>query len=419
MAAQLTLLRTRVGLTAARWLACCILFPLFLGITFTYLHNFDQLHDLRHNDLAGRQFATRAALLHGTDPYSPEMLRQIQAVTGHDRGQGFDYPVLLAVLLVPVAAMPWETLRLTFLLGIIPALFASFWMCIRLGHVPITRGSAVVLVLIGLCSWPVIFALRLQQPTLIVAVLVLPACYLISREHDVPAGVLLAAATFKPQLVLPLLLWLFFWSIVRRRWVLTAAFAVSEILFLFAAERLVPGWFPHWLADLHRYRSLATNLPLQLFLGRWCGLIATCVLVAFSLRAFWKARRCLPHSAEFAQPIAVALAIGVCVTPITWGMIYNQILLFPGLLVLFSSPRPPGSGLPTLALRATQVSAVWIFASIVIAGCGELLAPSGFWLPLPFFDHLLAPALIVALLTSPWFFAGKNSPAATPAHATI
>ncbi len=418
MAAQVTLPGTRTGSSVALWVACSTLFSLFLGITFVYLHDFDQQHDLRHNDLAGRQFATREALVHRADPYSPEMLRQIQEVTGHDRGQGFDYPVLLAVLLVPVAGMHWETLRLAFLFGIVPALFASFWMCIRLARVSITRSSAAILVLTGLCSWPVIFSLRLQQPTLLVAVLVLPACYFISRGHDVPAGIMLGLATFKPQLVLPLLLWLFFWSIFGRRWTLIVSFVVTETLFLFAAERLVPGWFPHWLADLHRYRSLATNLPLQLLLGRWGGVVATAALVIFSLHAFWRIRRCLPGSPEFAQAIAVALAIGVCVTPITWGMVYNQVLLFPGLLVLFSAPRPSGSGISALALRVTQASVIWIFVSILIAACGELLVPSHFWQPLPFLNHLFAPALIVGLLTSPWFFSSGNA-AATEAAATV
>jgi Glycosyltransferase family 87 len=379
----------RAGIAAA--------FLILLAASAQYLHSFDRKHDLLHNDLIGRQFAVRAAL-HGADPYTPEMTRQIQAVAGHDPGQGFDYPILLGVLLVPVASVPWPALRLGFVLALIPALLVSFRLCASLLHLRVTRAGAGAIALFSLCSWPVVYALRLQQPTLLIAVLVFPACWLLHREHEVLPGILLALSTFKPQLVLPLLLWLLLWSIARRRWILPASFAITEALYLFCGERLAPGWFPQWLATLHRYHSLATSLPLQLFFGRWVGLLCTLAVVALGVRPLWTLRRSAPATADFGRAVALALTITVCITPIIWAMIYDQIVLAPAALLLAASPRPAGTGIRFFVFRLTQLFLVWTFASVVVAALGNTLWPSSFWMPLPFLNHLLAPALTLALL---------------------
>jgi hypothetical protein len=393
---------------AVRWLTFFAPLLVFLCATFGYLHAYDRQHDLLHNDLIGRQFATRA-VLHGADPYSPAMQHQIQAVAGHDPGQAFDYPILLAVLLAPVAALPWQTLRLTFLLVLIPALFLSFRSCVPLVHLRATRSGAFAIALLCLCSWPVVFALRMQQPTLLIAVLVLPACYLLSRQHQVLPAILLALSTFKPQLVLPLLLWLLLWSCIRRRWTLPVAFAITEALLFFCGERLAPGWFPHWLATLHRYRTLCPGMLLQLFFGRWLGLLGTLALVAWSFWRLWQLRHCSPGSAEFAHAIALVLAATLCMTPMIWAMIYNQVILVPAALLLLATKPPAGYGIPAIAFRATQTFLVFTFASVVIAALGLAIVPSKFWLPLPFLNHLLAPALCLTLLCAPLRF--RDTPA--------
>ncbi len=55
-----------------RWPMSAALLLLLAASTLAYLHFFNQQHTLVHNDLIGRQFATRAAL-HGVSPYTPEM----------------------------------------------------------------------------------------------------------------------------------------------------------------------------------------------------------------------------------------------------------------------------------------------------------------------------------------------------------
>lgn len=398
--AQVSGLSARSASRAVRLTGFGCLILLLLAGTLGYLHFFDQEHTLVHNDLLGRQFATRAMLLRGADPYSPEMRHEIQEVTGHDRGQGFDYPVLLGVLLVPVAYVPWETLRLAFLLVMVPALCGSFLLCIRFTGLRVTRDRAAALALLAVCSWPTMFALRLQQPTLLVAALVLPACFLLSRGQEVGAAILLALSTFKPQLVLPLLLWLLVWSCVQRRWKLPVAFTITEAAYFLCSERLAPGWVLHWLADLHRYRSLAADLPLQLIFGHWLGLACTVGLAAWTLWHLWRLRRCSAESAGFGKAIGLLLPLSICLTPITWAMIYDQILLVPAVFLLLAQGRPGGNRWGAFVYRATQFLVLWPFAAVPVAAVGQVFWPSIVWTGLPFLNHLLAPTLCVALLGS-------------------
>jgi hypothetical protein len=398
--AQLSALPARSGSRAVRTLGFGCLILLLLAGTLGYLHFFDQEHTPVHNDLLGRQFATRAMLLRSADPYSPEMRREIQEVTGHDPGQGFDYPVLLAVLLVPVAYVPWETLRWAFLLVTAPALFGSFLLCIPLAGLRVTRAHAVALALVAVCSWPTMFALRLQQPTLLVALLVLPACFLLSRGYEVGAGILLALSTFKPQLVLPLLLWLLLWSCVQRRWKLPLAFTIAETVYFLCSECLVPGWVPHWLADLHRYRGLAGDLPLQLILGHWLGMTCTIGVAGWAVWQLVGLRRCTPESDGFARAVGLLLALGISLTPIRWAMIYNQILLVPAVFLLLAQGPPQGNQYRTFLYRATQFMVLWPFVAVPVGAVGQIFLPSIVWTGLPFLNHLLAPTMCAALLAS-------------------
>lgn len=85
-----------------------------------------------------------------------------------------------------------------------------------------------------------------------------------------------------------------------------------------------------------------------------------------------------------------------------WAMVYNQILLVPAALLLLSSPRPAGAGLAALTYRVTQLFLLWTFVSVPIAVLGLTFLPVyRLWICCPFFNDLLAPALVAALLSGP------------------
>jgi hypothetical protein len=236
----------------------------------------------------------------------------------------------------------------------------------------------------------------MQQLTLLVVPLVLFAWLLLARGHHGLAGCLLALTIIKPQLILPLFLWLLLWALQRRCWTLIATFAATTGLLLAATERVVPGWFSRWRFSLRGYSATEhAALPLEHLFGHWLGLLLTLFLATGAAAALWLLRRVEANSLPFAYAVSLALAIAPCIFPMQPLMIYNNALLFPAVLLLFRKPAD------ALTARVRQLAILQLaldFAFIPLASLGETLSrPSNLWLSLPFLDFLL-PSLLALML---------------------
>ena len=365
-----------------------------------------------HNDLISRWAGTRAAL-QGQDPYSPEVTQQIEAVADHDSTEAFAYPAYFVVLLAPFASLSWKTFSVTYLIVVIPALLLGLWLSTRLLHLPITREKSALVAVLALSSWPVFWALRMQQPTLLASALILIACFLLSRNHGLSAGFLLALATFKPQLALPIVLWLAFWACIDRRWTFLASFAVTMALLLSAAEIIVPGWFPHWLASAHAYQNRFGDLPLQSLLGRPLSVAVVLALAAWSGWRLWQMRNCPAFSPQFGLAAALVFSVTVCTNFTQPMMIYNQILLIPGCMLLVLTPRPAGNGLPIIVYRTAQFFVAWAFISVPVGIVAEALWKHPTVCDLLPFRNPLLPFLIALFLLLTATRAARSLPTAS------
>ena len=390
------------GFSRRRLAVACLLVAALVP-SLLHLHVLDGRMPATHNDLIGRWVGTRAALA-GKDPWSAAVLRQIQTAyygrpltpEDHARPQAFYYPAPIVVLLAPLAHFSWPVARLIFLALACPLLFGSFWLCLL--SLPITRapGQTLTILLLAFFSWPSIWSLRLQQPTLIVAICVFIAWYALTRGHQIVPGALLSLTLIKPQLVFPLLAFLVFWSLLHRRWRFLLSLAASTALLLFASERIVPGWFPHWTASLRAY-SDATVPPLELAFGHWPGLILTLLLATVTAVLLWRFRHCPYPSQEFACALSLALGLALVLSPTDAPMIYNDVLLFPACIVLIFS-QPTGLG-ARLARKVSITLIAFRYALVVIAVCGEyVFGPSDLWDGMPFLN-LILPVVITATLT--------------------
>lgn len=388
------------------------------------VHVMDRMLLLSHNDLIGRWIGTREAL-RGNDPYSPAVTREIEIAfygppffwpRAHIDDQAFNYPAQLVILLAPLAALPWKAAALTFLAGIIPLLALSFWSCVRFLELPFTRSRTALVVLLCLSSWPVVFALRLLQPTLLAASLVFLACFLLSRQRPIPAGILLAVATFKPQLVVLLIAFLLLWTALRRLWSFLASFALTSAVLLLWTEIILPGWIPHWLGALHRFQTSYGTVPLEPVFGHYAGRAVTYLILGLSGWAVWRMRHASPRSAEFALCVALILAATDCANYALPVMNYNHILLIPGCLLLVFGKESINQ-YADLGRRLALATVAWGFAAVPIAVLGESLShPSPYWDILPFLNPLLPALVSVALLLrTPW--AAARARATRPAAA--
>ncbi len=382
-----------------------ILLALVVAAPFEYIHIVNRSIPSQRTGLLPRWVGTRAAL-HGEDPYSPAVLQEIQtAFYGQALAPGekenpekFLYPATVIPLLAPLALLTWPAARVAFLAVTVPLLGLGFWLC--LGALPLrwTARTRAVTVLLALAAWPTMWGFRVLQLTMPVAAFIFVAWYLLARRHPVPAGILLALATIKPQLMLPLLLALFVWALFRRQWALLVSFVAAMAVQLAVAQMLVPGWFPHWRASLRNYTGVTqTAMPLEHLFGHWAGLVITLALATAALMALWRARRSAADSLDFARAMSLVLAITVCFVPTSVALLYNYVLLMPA-CVLLAFSQPSGTWAWLLRLMALgQLGFDYLLVTLGgITGLAGHVPAVVAWLS--FSDYLL-PALTTLALT--------------------
>ena len=303
------------------------------------------------SDLYPRWLGARELLLHGRDPYSPEISREIQ--TGYygrpidpsrpndpRDEQGFAYPVYVVFLLAPTVGLPFAVVQKCFFCVMVVLASIATLLWIRTLGWAASPWTKVSLVILTLGNLSVMQGLKLQQISLLVAALLSIAIALLAADHLVSAGVLLAAATIKPQLVLLLLLWLAIWTLAawRRRLRLAVSFLAGMAILIAASEYYLPHWIPRFWHAVYEYqRYTGTKSVIGLLVGGSPGRLLEFLAVTTFLAICWRERRGPAISADFALMISLALVTTVLVAP-TYGP-YNQVFLIPALLVLLKERR--------------------------------------------------------------------------------
>ena len=369
------------------------------------------------SDLYPRWLGARELLLHGRNPYSQEITREIQrgyygrpleASRSNDPTdrQGFVYPVYVVFLLTPLVGLPFHTAQMFFhwlLIGL-TAVSVAFWL--RVIHWrPSALGTTVAMVLV-LGSLPAAQGIMLQQLSLLVAAMLAAVAVCIAGRRLFSAGVILALATIKPQLVLPLVLWLLLWSLAdwRARRRLAFGFALTMAALLAAAEIILPGWWRMFLQAIREYHQYTRNESVldQLVnwsAGRFAGDILAIAAVLLSGIVLWRARKDSAESPEFGRAVALVLALTVLIIPMYAP--YNQMLLLPAILSLWRDrvPLTSASWAIRLVYALAVVALLWPFiASVILTGTWLFSPDAAFrgW-KAPFYATFALPVVVFAL----------------------
>jgi hypothetical protein len=340
------------------------------------------------SDLYPRWLGARELLLRGRDPYSPAVTREIQqgyygraldpARTGDPKDQqGFAYPPYVVFCLAPTVHLPFEMVRKGFfwvLLGLTIGT-VPLWLRMLRWQVPLWSQASVVILTIG--SLPVMQGLKLQQMTLLVVALVALAIALLTADCPIAAGIVLALATIKPQLVWLVLLWLTIWTLAdwRRRYRWAASFLLTMAVLFAASEWYLPHWIPRFLQAVREYRNYteAVSVLDKLVPPPW-GWLPRILAAAAALHLCWKNRRCAEVTPAFAATASLVLAVTVIVIP-SYAL-YNQVMLLPALLVLVRERHRIWSRNPMsrVLLSVVAILLVWPWlASITLAGLSFVL----------------------------------------------
>jgi Glycosyltransferase family 87 len=367
------------------------------------------------SDLYPRWLGARELLLDGRNPYSREITREIQmgyygreldaSRPGDPKDQqGFAYPVYVAFLLAPAIGFPFAVVSIVFqwFLVIVTAASVPLWFrAIGWRARPILQVSVIVLTL---GSFPVLQALKLQQLTLIVAALISVAMALLVSGHLFSAGALLAIASIKPQLVVPVATCLLLWAVSdwRRRQRFVWGLGLTFACLFGGGEILLPGWFGKFLSAAHDYQKYAGGMSMLdvLLTMRW-GRILTAILIAGVAVLGWRLRKEPAGSRMFSLLIALVLAVTVIIIPMFAP--YNYILVLPSLLLLGES----WSRLWTRDVYAragcvlTAAAVAWPWAAAIgLSFAAMVLSPEtvqqSWWLPL--YTSAKIPLPIVCLI---------------------
>jgi hypothetical protein len=369
------------------------------------------------SDLYPRWLGARELLLHHRDPYSPEVTREIQAGyygrplepgrTDEPKDQqGFAYPVHVVFLLAPTVGLPFPLVQTGFrwLLVILTLASVFLWLRVLRWH----HGIAVtaILVLLTMGSYPAMQGIMLQQLTLVVSALLAGCGAALIGNNFVLAGFLLALATVKPQLALPVAGWLVVWAASdwRGRRGFLWSFGITTAILLAASEYILPGWmgrFRDAIAAYRQYTGGAGSL-LDVLITPVLGKIMATMLVVAAAITGWRFRRVSHESEAFSIMIALVLAVTLVIVP-TFAP-YNQVLLLPAVFLITA-------GWKELWSRDRLTRMVCGFAFLVLfwpwlTSCGLMLAstvlPSDIvqkaW-RLPLFTSLGIPLVVLCLLT--------------------
>lgn len=300
-------------------------------------------------DLYPRWVGARELLLHGKNPYGEEVSHEIQiAFYGHPITQSYDqpaseivdeqrfvYPVYVVFLLAPAVHTDFDKLQrwAPLLLGALVAASVWLWMGVLRWKPTFLLTTAIVLFVVS--SPQIAQGLRLRQFGLLVAFLLALAVWCVVRGRHFLAGVLLAIATIKPQMVSLCLIWFLIWSVGgwRKKWPLSAGFCISLGALTAAGAWLVPGWPKYFFEGLEAYRKyFPTTSILRLILGNWIGGGLSLALVGGLLIYAWSKRRIGADSPEFLQVLAWFFVATTLLMPLLTP--YNQVLLLLPILML-------------------------------------------------------------------------------------
>jgi len=308
------------------------------------------------DDLYPRWVGTRELLLHGLNPYGAEVSHEIQiGFYGHAIEQSYDkppseiideqrfaYPVYVVFLLAPTIHTDFAKLQAwaPVVLAALTALSVWLWFGVLRWKPPPVIVLALIIFILS--SPQVAQGLRLRQIGLLAAFLLALATWCVTRNRLFAAGILLAVATIKPQMVSLCLVWFLLWSLGdwKKRWPLAGGFALALGLLAAGGDILVPRWVRYFLEGAEAYQKyfpLGTKSVARLLLGNWIGGILSVLAVMVLLVYAWNRRRAAAESPEFAQVLSLFFVTATLVLPLLTP--YNQVQLLLPLLMLIHDWR--------------------------------------------------------------------------------
>jgi alpha-1,2-mannosyltransferase len=366
------------------------------------------------NDLFPRWYGARAWLLDGLDPYSSQVDDGIRQAMGGAPGEGlgafvfgFVYPGYVALLLAPLAVLPFRVAATIWLLAAQVAVCLGTALVWRMAGDPAPAsparpaGRAASLPL-GVIAAAVLFPgsllnLAFGQFAALVYLALAAGCWLLGRGRPRWAGVVVALALVKPSVALLPSAALLVHAVWWRRWRFALTWAVAVLLLLAASLVALPDWPAAFWRSTVDYARVASAMSAAGLLAAVVGpadpqgrALLTVLIGAGALAAAaWGWARSLRRPAD---TLGAAILAGSWLVPPLYE--WNSLLLLAPLLLRLS---PAATGRLARRLVWVCLGAAFLLSLVAVAAR-------------PFESRLLWPAIALFLWSLPAVPAGERQP---------
>jgi hypothetical protein len=294
-------------------------------------------------DFLPRWAGVRNALTSSASPYSPEttaMIRRVADQQGVADPNAFDYPYYALLVFLPFGLVrDYLWARAVWMTALEVAL-----LVIAVGSVQLARwrpqGGLLVLILALAVSWyPGVRAVLDGNAVVFCALFLVIALLLMKAGNFGPAGIFLALATFKPQVVILAFPFVLYWAVTRGHLSLVASSLTTLAVLLGASFGLQPDWLIAFLRQVVTYaKEGGPHTPGAIFAAWWpefgvgLGWLLTVVLI-LALAVEWFRASGKEFRWFYWMVCFILLAttlVGIPTRPA------NYVALFPALVLVFA-----------------------------------------------------------------------------------
>lgn len=361
------------------------------------------------NDSIPRYYGARAWLFEGLNPYSETVsVRGQIAIYGRpadDLGEDkarFAYPFFVIFFYLPLAPLSWEWARAVGIVSLEIALAVIVVFSLRTYRWRPPRWLTALTIL-----WAILFyhgarTIVLWQFAGISAALIAVGIWAIKERRDALAGICLALAAAKPQMMFLLLPMVGLWSVTARRWKLAASLAASMAVLLGLSFLFVPTWLMDMLNQVAGYQDYTDiGSPVHTLthvvipgLGPAVEWGLNIVLIAWLLWEWWGVRG--GDGGRFDWVLALTLVITNLVALRTATT--NYVMMIPALIFLLAGLARAHGAKANIWIALVELAlliGLWALFAATVKGRVE---QPPMYLPLPF--GLLAGLIVYRLRRS-------------------
>jgi len=348
------------------------------------------------NDFLSRWVGTRLFLTRGLSPYSEQVTRQIHEMAyGRDATAGedqmlFAYPFYTTLVIAPFALVgDYGMARALWMTALEACLVLIAIAGIALNRWRLPPWLLGLLLIFALLWYHGLRPVINGNPSIFVTLFIVLALWSIRSEHDPLAGLLLALATIKPQMVALLIPLVLFWAVSHRRWSIVASFFGSLALLIATFTLFFPDWILQNIRQILSYPGYTLpSTPGSIFtvwvpgVGKQLGWGLTILL---SLVLLWEWRLAMGQEFRWllwtaGLTLVITNLIGIPTAT------ENYVVMFPALVLLFTiwdeRWRMVGRGLVVASMLILFTGLWYVFLTTLQPGDQPIQHPVMFF-PLP------------------------------------